>query len=212
MTSRVFEFPLNNQELSTRFPVSWFIVPRRTIVTLGCLVTVFALLMAGSFLGRELNTPLLQEAFLPGLRMALLAMFAIWTLRAVYEALARSHLEYRIEHGHLVISRGVLLKQRGVFPLPRIADVYVESTFLDLFFGLHTLHIATPTTLSEQFARIDGLSYANAEGLQEALVLAVEHASHHEEPHVRESIRSNARRPSWHQGQRIGNGGYVPLR
>ena len=87
----------------------------------------------------------------------------------VFEAIEIRYYRYGIEAGHFVISKGIVLKRRGSFPLSRITDVYLDRTCLDFLFGLYSLHFSTPTMSSGAFARIDGLSLKSAMTLQERL-------------------------------------------
>jgi len=100
--------------------------------------------------------------------LVLLSFFAAIG-KFIFEVLEVQHYSYGIEAGHLVISKGIVLKRRGSFPLSRITDVYLDRTFADFLFGLYTLHISTPTMTSGHFARIDGLSLKSALRMQEVL-------------------------------------------
>lgn len=102
----------------------------------------------------------------PWLNYLCLGVGLICLVHFLYHMLARKTLYYGINDGHLVISRGIILKKRGLFPLSRITDVYLERSALDLVYGLHTLRISTPTLLSERFAQIDGLDARTAMRLQ----------------------------------------------
>jgi membrane protein YdbS with pleckstrin-like domain len=91
-----------------------------------------------------------------------------------YERLYRACYRYGIEANHLILSKGIILKQRGQFPLSRITDVYLDRTLGDLFFGLYNLHLSTPTSHSEKFARIDGLKLKTALAFQKYLTTCLE--------------------------------------
>ena len=108
------------------------------------------------------------------LAIAACATLAVCLGRFVYEYLARLCIYYGIEDGHFVMSRGIIIKKRGYFPLSRITDVYLERSFVDLLFGLQSIHLSTPTSLSERFAHIEGLNTRTAAALQRKLTLMLE--------------------------------------
>ncbi len=95
--------------------------------------------------------------------------FIVAVGKFLFEALEIVYYRYGIEAGHFVISKGIILKRRGSFPLSRITDVYLDRTVFDFIFGLYSLHFSTPTMSSGAFARIDGLTLKSAMALQERL-------------------------------------------
>ncbi len=162
-------------DLVRRYPISPLLDIRRTFWQLLAVVLVGTMATLSAF-GVSVNyaSPEVELIVAQGAKMLAFALLAVWLARVVYEALVRITTYYGIEDGHLVISRGIILKKRGFFPLSRITDVYIERSLLDLFFGLHTLHISTPTSLSERFARIDGLGAYSATALQRKLTAVLE--------------------------------------
>ena len=163
--------------LKKLYPVSGLIDFRKTFWLLGATMTLSLVaavvnLMPPSFLS-DPNTSLMITN---GVRVLAFALACCWFVKFIYECLRRHSLYYGIFDGHLIISQGIILKQRGFFPLSRITDIYLERSPLDLLFGLHTLHISTPTSLSERFARIEGLSLPVALALQQLLSSVLEHA------------------------------------
>lgn len=99
---------------------------------------------------------------------------AIFIAKLTYEILYRASYYYAIEAGYLVISKGIIIRQRGSFPLSRITDVYLDRSVSDFIFGLYDLHVSTPTIDSGRFARIDGLPRDSAVHLQRSLVSLIE--------------------------------------
>ncbi|MBN8549701.1 MAG: PH domain-containing protein [Deltaproteobacteria bacterium] len=163
--------------LKKLFPVSALTDFRRTfwLLTASIMMSLLAALMnvlPASFLPDQNMNHVLTN----GVRYLAFALSGWWFAKFVYEALRRHCLYYGIYDGHLLITQGILLKQRGFFPLSRITDIYLERTPIDLLFGLHTLHISTPTSLSERFARIEGLNLSTALALQQLLSSVLEHA------------------------------------
>ncbi len=157
-------------DLSREFRISHRSVIKRSFVW----IFVFAMLAlcaatAGWNSRAAIGDDNLANAIQHFLALFLLAGTAICAVKLLYEELYRACYHYGIEAGHLVISKGVILKQRGAFPLTRITDVYLERAFRDFIFGLCNLQFSTPTTHSGKFARIDGLSKKTAVALQHRL-------------------------------------------
>lgn len=164
----------SNLNLVKRYPISALHEFKKTVwpLVVGLGAGMLVLLSSVSdYLGFGfLNLdPTVEIIFKYGAVIALSA----WVLLFLYQTLVRLTIYYGIENGHFVISRGIILKKRGFFPLNRITDVYLERSLADLIFGLHTLHVSTPTALSEQFARVEGLSTRNALGLQKQLTVVL---------------------------------------
>lgn len=120
-------------------------------------------------------------------------------VKLLREMLYRYCYYYGIEAGHLVISKGILIKQRGAFPLSRITDVYLDRTFGDFLLGLYNLHVSTPTLHSAEFARVDGLRGRTAVSLQEYLTACLEASQQHAEGlmtrHEMAQVLHNAAKP-----------------
>lgn len=106
-----------------------------------------------------------------------------------YYYIKRRTYYYGIEEGQLVIARGIILRERGYFQLSRITEVYLDRSFIDVLFGLYTLHISTPTAVSDKFARIDGLNEETALSLQQHLSLILEENYGSEVKDTRFSVR-----------------------
>lgn len=162
--------------LKKLYPVSGLTDFRRTFWLLAstvavCLIAAAAALIPQSILPDQGMNLMISN----GLRGVALVVGACWFAKFMYECLRRHCLYYGVHDGHLLITQGILLKQRGFFPLSRITDIYLERSALDLLFGLHTLHISTPTSLSERFARIEGLNLGTALELQQVLSSMLEH-------------------------------------
>lgn len=163
--------------LKKLYPISGLTDFRKTFWLL-CATMLLSLIAA---LANVVPQTLLPDHYLNhmvnnGLRILAFALGCCWFGKFVYECLRRHCLYYGIFDGHLLITQGIILKQRGFFPLSRITDIYLERSPLDLLFGLHTLHISTPTSLSERFARIEGLNLPTALELQQLLSSVLEHA------------------------------------
>ncbi|RIL10965.1 MAG: hypothetical protein DCC75_03285 [Proteobacteria bacterium] len=161
--------------LSGRYPISFLLSLRRTWLLMTFLIGLAVLKIAIHF--GVVKLPLSEdEQSLMFMSLTYLALGAalFWLMQLCYHELVRMTLRYDLEEGHFVISRGIIIKQRGLFPLSRITDVYLERSLPDLIFGLHTLHVSTPTELSERFARIDGLGFREAMGMQKELAYVLE--------------------------------------
>lgn len=166
-------------ELSSTYPISYRIVVKKTLPFLLFFVIVLTLVL---FLTLGEEPPVEEETtsfFHEGAFAFLAAAFLLFVGKLLYETLYRAHYHYGIEAGHLVISKGIILKMRGSFPLSRITDVYLDRSLSDFFFGLYNLHVSTPTTHSGRFARIDGLSIRTAVKLQKRLSAFLESTEPH---------------------------------
>ena len=102
--------------------------------------------------------------------LLLAAVGVIAAIRILYLELYRFCYDYRIHAGQFIVEKGIVLRERGSFPVIRITDVYLDRCFTDFIFGLYNVHVSTPTAHSGQFARIDGLSKATAISLQSNLM------------------------------------------
>lgn len=101
---------------------------------------------------------------------AAVILFLIGLATMVYQIKLIRSYEYELDAGNLIISKGIVLRERGCFPLARITDIYLDHTFLDLIFGIYTLHVFTPSAVSGNFAKIDGLTGVVGAMLQTHLI------------------------------------------
>ncbi|MCC6219810.1 MAG: PH domain-containing protein [Deltaproteobacteria bacterium] len=106
------------------------------------------------------------EGVLIGVMALLLAASVI---RFIFLQLEARFYDYHVRGGNLYISKGIIIKERGSFPLSRITDIYLRRGVGDLIFGLATLHVSTPTSSSGHFAYIKGLRMHDAMALQTKL-------------------------------------------
>lgn len=165
-------------DLSQRYPISALIDIRKTAWTFTGAAIAGAAAVTITVVPPDHALSLHDYPFVQALVQVLAVLLScLWFVRFTYEFLRRQCLYYGLEDGHFVISQGIILRQRGFFPLSRITDVYLERSLLDLIFGLHTLHISTPTPLSERFARIEGLDEYTARALQHYLTAALERSA-----------------------------------
>jgi len=156
-------------DLRKLYPVSQLRVAKRVIPwVLAAIILNWALINAVSSLDGTVSGDALS-----GIQNTVLIIIALsiigCVLKFVYEELYQSRYRYAIEAGHLVICKGLFLKERGSFPLSRITEVYLDRSWLDLIFGIYILHVSTPTNHSDEFARIVGLTQKNALALQEII-------------------------------------------
>jgi len=156
-------FPVSQRRVAKRV-VPWFLL---------ALVVNFAIISFVSSLDGNVGDSLVETAQSVALLILFLSIATI-VLKLVYEELYQTRYRYAIEAGHLVICKGLFLKERGSFPLSRITEVYLDRSWLDLLFGIYVLHVSTPTNHSDEFARIVGLTQKNAMGLQEIITSSVD--------------------------------------
>lgn len=161
-------------DLRKMFPVSQRRIAKRVVpwvllaIALNWAVISFVSSLDGSVGGSFLETT--QSIALILLFVSIVACIG----KFAYEELYQTRYRYAIEAGHLVICKGLFLKERGSFPLSRITEVYLDRSWLDLIFGIYVLHVSTPTNHSDEFARIVGLTQKNAMGLQEIITSSVD--------------------------------------
>lgn len=93
----------------------------------------------------------------------------VCVLKAIYELLYYLTYYYAIEAGHIVISKGVILKSRGSIPFNKISDISLERKLLDFVFVLYNIRFLTMTN-TPQISGISGLSTNTAVALQDYLV------------------------------------------
>lgn len=153
--------------LSSIYPISLMVGFRHTWIglTVAVSASIAALLLSTYYFPFLLDNER-RELYATATQGVTAGLWCAWIARFAYEQLARVACYYGIEDGHFVIARGIFIRERGSFPLARITDVYLESNIMNLLLGVRTLHLATPTMLSERFARIDGLPTRVAEALQ----------------------------------------------
>jgi membrane protein YdbS with pleckstrin-like domain len=165
----------NRIDLHTLYPIS-----RRVIVKRSSGWISFFILCVLIFLGINFG---LDTAFFGADSHARLKIVAAGllgfsvlglALKLLYEECQRRCITYHVEDGHFMVKKGIILKQRGVFPLPRITDIYLQRDLWDLLLNLANLDVSTPTTYSADFTRIEGLPHPVAVALQKRLTTVVE--------------------------------------
>ena len=156
-------FPVSQRRIAKRV-LPWVLLA----IALNWAVISFVSSLDGSISGSFLETT--QSVALLLLFVSIVTCIG----KFVYEELYQTRYRYAIEAGHLVICKGLFLKERGSFPLSRITEVYLDRSWLDLIFGIYVLHVSTPTNHSDEFARIVGLTQKNAMGLQEIITSSVD--------------------------------------
>ncbi len=140
-------------------------VAKKTIARLVQMVSGTALtllLFSGLFIG------LLGLKALIGIVLVLIAIAtAIFLL---YEQAYYDRYYYDLAPDVLIIRKGVFSSGETTLPYSRIQDVYIDQDWLDRLFGLYDLHVSSATLQSAANAHIDGLSYAGAETIKNALL------------------------------------------
>ena len=179
-----------NVNLRRKYPLSYWVVIKRTISwvclwLIGFLLTIYTQSVDSS----ALISPVAEAQIDQIVLVLFLGVSAVSAAFIIYEVMYRTSYYYAIKEGHLVVAKGVILRQRGSFPLSRITDVYLTRTFGDFVFGLYDLHISTPTTSSGEFAKIDGLGRAAAVAFQRDLTGYIEAYSDVRQGHLEEIAR-----------------------
>ena len=160
--------PGYQKNLRETFPISPLKVVRVSIVWIlfYILSTAVMLLVLSSI--KPVLDPLSGFTYSVGL-FVIIAGGIICLAKLIYEAIYYKLFEYHIEDGNIVVTEGIFFKERGMFPISTISDVYLERNFLDLFFGLYNIHITNPGAESHHFGDIRGLTPENAVGFQDYL-------------------------------------------
>ena len=127
-----------------------------------------------SVMENELTRNTLHFAFVVIFLVTLLAWLGRWLIFEI----ELWHYDYKVDHGHFFLSKGIFLKHKGSFPLSRITDIYTDRSVLDFIFGLWNVHVSTPTSSSGEFAHICGLTEKNAVTLQKRLSELVQTYTH----------------------------------
>jgi len=166
---------LASMKLDKSYPISYRVVLKQTFPWIvGFLVFSSLLFMAylnlNSFVSDAKTLGYFHYALIGALEVSAVCLLC----KLAYEILHRVTYHYSIQGKQLVISKGIILRSRGAFPLARITDVYLDRDFGDLILNLYSLHLSTPTIYSGQFARIDGLSRSVATSLQSYLSILLE--------------------------------------
>lgn len=158
-------------DLRTQFPIAYRVVLKRSFAWVAGWLAFLAVIVALASISKgQLTSSPAGQIVVIGFALLTAAFIA----KLTYEILYRSSYYYAIEAGHLVVSKGIVIRQRGSFPLSRITDVYLDRTVSDFIYGLYDLHISTPTVDSGRFARISGLHRDSAVRLQRNLVSLIE--------------------------------------
>ena len=119
--------------LSRIYPISHLLPLKRTLPLLMLFLiavgSFFALLFNGGEISLDNNFSISQ-----GFSIVVICVLFLFVLgKYCWEQIYRACYTYGIEANHLSMSKGVILKQRGQFPLSRITDVYLDRTLGDLF-------------------------------------------------------------------------------
>ncbi len=176
----LFKLQENGHEINDRALVSLYPISRRFVLKraslwllpvplLAVLYLLFKSQPSFAALNAESGGLIARIVLYSAAGVAILGM-----LKVLYEELHRICYYYGIDSGNFVVRKGVILRQRGSFPLSRITDIYLARTYSDLLFNLCNLHISTPTRESSQFAHISGLSRKSAFELQNYLFSLLE--------------------------------------
>ncbi|RIL08953.1 MAG: hypothetical protein DCC75_07665 [Proteobacteria bacterium] len=158
-----------DRALHDRFPISKWIIVRKTLPSY--LITISIGVFACFFFGSEGLNWLNFEELPVGLIIlsALLASIFWSAAHTVYLALYRNRLHYGIRDGNFLVTKGLILQEKGAFPLCKIIDIYVNENLLDLIFNLRNLHVTTLSRESASFTRIDGMRAGDAAALKETI-------------------------------------------
>jgi membrane protein YdbS with pleckstrin-like domain len=176
-------------DLRTQFPIAYRVILKRSLSWVAGWFGFLALLiLVHSGAAAHLLEAPIGQVMLGGFAVVSI----VFVIKLTYEWLYRASYYYAIEAGYLVISKGIIIRQRGSFPLSRITDVYLDRTVSDFVFGLYDLHVSTPTVDSGRFARIDGLPRDSAVHLQRSLVSLIEVTHNTDEPAPRKFRQKEA--------------------
>lgn len=169
-SSKQLDLQNSTIDLKNEFPITFRRALKKSFWRGVCflLVLSFTLLFGESLLSGIQNQAKRDAAEL-FLFFVNFCFFMWWLGRFVQFHIEKMTYEYKVSGGNLYLSKGLITKEKGSFPLDRITDIYLHRGVGDFFWGLSSLHISTPTVSSGHFAYIHGLTIRSAESLRERL-------------------------------------------
>ncbi len=90
----------------------------------------------------------------------------IIVIKALYAALFRMTIRYRLEEDNLIIRKGVFLRQGTNFPLRRINNIAVRRDVLDYLLGLCSVDFASANNVADFGGTIPGFGVHAGYGLE----------------------------------------------
>ncbi len=142
---------------------------------LSYLLVIIILLFLASFRApMEAKITPLQQIFDTVFYAIVVIGFLLCLGKLLYELIYHYLYYYGIEQKHLVISKGIILKERGSFPLSLITEVHLTRGVIEFLFGLYYLRLMTPSSSTTEIATIQGLRKDPATKLQNYLTSLVD--------------------------------------
>lgn len=163
--------PSEGLALHKRYPLSYRVVLKEVFpALLGAILAISGCFIFYRFTTDSRLMQLLELVVIP----VTITAITIFLIKLAYQLIYRGTYRYVIQDGQFVIIKGVFLKNRGAFPFAGIVDIYLKRNFFDFLMGLYNLHLATPSSTSHEFAKVEGLSRNNALALQKYVSSIVE--------------------------------------
>lgn len=150
-------------DLKGIFPISGRYTFRRSLALVSAFIALILVALVSAVKG------LFGAATINALWSGVLLVAVALTLRCIYLELYRRSFYYGLDGYRLVISRGIVLKDKGSLPLLPVTEIYVKRGVIDMILGLSHLEVYTPIGATKQFARIECLTAESAELLQREL-------------------------------------------
>ncbi len=176
-------FPLSRRSV-LKMILPWLIAV--VIAGTGVLATLFESSIDGPN-STQLN------ALTTALQILFGGMLIVFSAKLAYAVIYFHFFHYGIEQNCLYISKGVLVRKRGCFPLGRIHEIALARDILDAALGLWAIEIYTPGGDSVQFARLESFSRRTAELLQRYLLNEIIEQSAPQEHPAGQSARKRPR-------------------
>lgn len=150
-------------DLRESFPISRLYAFRKTMAWFA---VGFALLLLTAFASKSHYFAGLSRT---AILRAELIIIAVLMVKCIYAELYRRTFYYGLEGFRIMISRGVLIREKASLPLLPATEIYVHRNIVDMILGLCNVDIYTPVGATRQFARIEALSVVDAERLQKII-------------------------------------------
>lgn len=96
-------------------------------------------------------------------------LYCVLLYRYIYAELYRLTFRYGTEGLRLMVKRGVLIRSTGSLPLLPVTEIYTQRGIVDMLCNLCNVDVFTPMDTTRKFARIESLSYRDAQSLQQFL-------------------------------------------
>lgn len=149
---------LKDVRLDTVFPISFGYVVKQTLpwaLLGGIFIALAIFLFSAANPYREFKTDYGAFKFW----VMFLLGSAIFIGKFVYAYFYAKSMRFGLQNGMFVLRKGIIIHWKGNYPLTSITNTYIHRNLLDWICGTCTFILSTANEMSDDFARISGLSY-----------------------------------------------------